>query len=348
MTCRYGLIAIGVLLGLACVAWGQPDLNDYTTYRPKVGAEPEEVRFFIYILDIDAISGQDQNFTVNVSLVLKWIDPRLVHDDPTSRIVPREKVWSPTIVLANRQALLRMPLPEVVEVAPDGLVTYRQQYVGALSQPLSLKNFPLDVQDFTIHFIAVDAAPDEITFVPMEIPEANISGGGIAEVLSLPDWTVRSFRAEPKPLDITGVHQVPGFAFTFIARRHFAYYFWQAIVPLLLIVMMSWVPFWVPPSKAELQFGIASSAVLTLIAYRFTLATMLPKLPYLTRLDYVSTGGTILVFMAFLQVLVTSLLAKNERERLALRIDFSCRFVFPIVFIGLLTFAVTLGRAAVQ
>ena len=71
-------------------------------------------------------------------------------------------------------------------------------------------------------------------------------------------------------------------------------------------------PFWVDPSKGGLQLCLASSTVLTLIAYRFLLASLVPKLSYLTRLDYLSLGGTILVFAAFPQVLVTSVLGYSK------------------------------------
>jgi hypothetical protein len=327
-------ICLAIVVTYAAAASAAPGATG-STHRPHEGDEPDEVEFFIYVLDVDEISGQDQSFTVNVSLILRWTDERLAHDGEAPVKLPVEEVWTPDVILANRQASLRMPMPEIVEVRPDGSVRYRQQYVGPLSQRLMLKKFPLDVQDFSIHFASPGSTPEDIKFVPAT-PEGHvIAGGGMAEELSLPDWQVLSYKAETRPYQATKAQQIAGFAFEFIARRHFGYYFWQAIVPLILIVMMSWVPFWVHPSKAELQFGIASSAVLTLIAYRFTLASLLPKLPYLTRLDLISTGGTILVFMAFLQVLITSLLAKDERVPLAERIDRCCRFAFPIIFAAL-------------
>ena len=309
--------------------------------RPNAGVEPDQIEYFIYVLDIDEINGQDQNFTVNVSLALRWDDPRLAHAGPAAIKLPLRDVWSPNIILANRQWNLRLSLPGIVEVEPNGHVTYRQQYVGPLSQKMDLRNFPLDTQDFTIHFIATDVAPDELEFVPWTVEHVGLVGGGMAEAedLSLPDWTILNYETMPKGLTVADTHTVPGFAFTFVAKRHLAYYFWQAIVPLILIVMMSWVPFWVPPSQAELQFGIASSAVITLIAYRFTLTAMLPKLPYLTRLDYISTVGTILVFMAFLQVLITSLLGTGHKAPVAIKIDKTCRYLFPLVFAGIVYLA---------
>jgi len=223
-------------------------------------------------------------------------------------------------------------------IGPDGTVTFRQQYVGPLSQRLRLRDFPLDTQEFSIHFALTGIDPRDVELTPGAFP-GGLVGGGMAKVLSLPDWGIVSYRAEVKPYRLSALLQAPGFAFEFTARRHSIYFIWQAAMPLILIVMMSWVPFWVDPRRAEMQFAIASSTVLTLIAFRFTLAAMLPPLPYLTRLDMLTIGGTILVFMAFLQVVITSLLAQGERLALARRIDKLCRIIFPLIFIGLIILA---------
>lgn len=339
MKVRHLVATACVTLLMACLGLAStPEAGKAATQavRPHEGDEPERVKFFIYVLDVDEISGQDQNFTASVHLTLRWEDPRLAHEGPASRKLPLEDVWDPQVILANRQARLREVRPKTVEVEPDGSVTYRQHYIGPLSQPLCLTDFPLDQQDFAIHFIAPGAAVDEIEFVP-ETPEeaASLTGGAIAETLSLPDWRVLEHRAEVRPLNIAGKDRVAGFAFEFVARRYLGYFLWQAILPLTLIVLMSWTPFWVDPAKAELQFGIASSAVLTLIAFRFALASMVPKLPYLTRLDYYTITATVLVFAAFLEVLVTSLLAHGDRLQRARRIDYACRVLFPMVAVAI-------------
>ena len=162
----------------------------------------------------------------------------------------------------------------------------------------------------------------------------------MAKELSLPDWGIVSYKTEVRPYKVSNDLEVSGFAFEFVAKRYSGYFIWQAALPLILIVMMSWVPFWVDPKKAELQFAIAGSAVLTLIAFRFTLARMLPPLPYLTRMDLLTISATILVFAAFLQVVLTSLLAHGSHLRLARIIDLLCRVGFPLVFIALLAWSI--------
>ncbi len=265
-------------------------------------------------------------------LSLRWKDESLAHGDSTPHVAPLEEVWNPGVILLNRQALLRTPLPEIVEVDGEGNVTYRQQYVGPMSEPLDLRDFPLDTQSFIIHFVGTGSGSEEVTFVPRAVPNTDFVGGTMADTFSLPDWQVIEHHSESHPLMI-GPISVPGFAFVFTAKRYFSYYVWQVMLPLVLIVMMSWAPFWVNPAKAGLQLGLASSTVLTLIAYRFLLANLVPKLPYLTRLDYLTLSGTVLVFAAFMQVLVTSVFALDPRRaRLARIMDDISRALFPVAF----------------
>jgi len=44
--------------------------------------------------------------------------------------------------------------------------------------------------------------------------------------------------------------------------------------------------------------GVGATAVLTLIAYRFTLDSLIPRVSYLTRLDIFILGATVLVLLA--------------------------------------------------
>lgn len=302
--------------------------------RPHEQGVADEVYFVMYLLDIDDISGENQSFTINIFFRLRWKDERLAHNNEFSITKPLSEVWNPRIILANRQALLRTPMAKVVDIEPDGTVIYRQQYVGSLSQELTLTHFPLDVQDFTIQFIATGFRTDDIEFIPEVISaDVNIVGGEIAKTLSLPDWRILDYSAKPYHYVISEALQVPGFAFVFTAKRYVLFYFWQVIFPMILIVMMSWAAFWVDPSLSGTQVSLAASSMLTVIAYRFILSHLLPRLPYMTRMDFFALLSTLMVFLAFTEVIITSLMAKSERPQIALNVDKASRIIFPLVYV---------------
>ena len=134
---------------------------------------------------------------------------------------------------------------------------------------------------------------------------------------------------------IDAIHAA-GFAFRFTAERYVTYYIWQVILPLGVVVVMSWAAFWVGRDNVGVRIGVATSSILTLIAQRFVLAHLLPRLPYMTRLDYFTVGSTLLVFIALIMVILTAFLTGRDRDSLAGKLDVAARAAFPAIFLFML------------
>lgn len=301
---------------------------------PSEKDEPTKVSFFIFVIDIDDIDGSKQNFTANVGLRLQWKDTRLAKDIKGIRMLPLKAVWNPRILLANRQTLTRTSLQEMVEVTPDGTVNYRQRYVGPFSQPMNLSEFPFDRHKFTVQFVALGFGDKDLEFVPGKSEEYKIEGGEMAEKLSQPDWKIEKYSAQGRAFEPIKGLKYAAFDFEFTARRHLLYYIWQVILPMVFIVAMSWGAFWIDPEHAGAQIGVATSSMLTLIAYRFMIGDLLPRLPYMTRMDYFTLAATALVFLAFVEVVSTTILFYKKKVELGKKIDIWARVIFPTVYIG--------------
>ena len=117
--------------------------------------------------------------------------------------------------------------------------------------------------------------------------------------------------------------------FTITAHRIRSYYVWKVILPLCLIVAMSWCVFWINPAEFGAQLGLSATAMLTLIAFIFATTNMVPALGYATLLDLFIVGSTVLVFLALLESLFTSYLVAKNRSNTAMQIDRFCRVLFP-------------------
>jgi hypothetical protein len=308
--------------------------EEITGQRPDAWWKPTKVHFLVFVIDIDSIDDANQNFEGNVFIRLRWQDKRLATTTGTTRQMPLKDVWNPRVLLANRQGLVSKSLPEVVQVKPDGTVLYYQRYSGKLSQPLELQDFPMDRHTFTIQFITVGHSEEELKILPDQLK--GYSGGGMATTLSLPDWEILGHEALPliySPLDMI---RVPGFGLRFEAKRYVSYYLWQLLLPLAVVVVMSWAAFWIGREHVGVRIGVATSSILTLIAHRFVLASLLPRLPYMTRLDYFIVGSTLLVFLALLLVVVAGYFTTRSRVVAAQRVDMFSRFAFPATFAALL------------
>ena len=233
----------------------------------------------------DIVSAK-QNFAANVFLELKWKDDRLVGDSAVEQMRELREVWNPRILITNKQGIVRRSMPDIVSVKPNGMVTYYQGFVGTFSQPMRLSEFPFDEHWFRLQFVSVGNEPYEVKFEPdLFRTDKGRAGGGMFGELSVPDWDVEEYRVLTRPFEPIEDVEVAGFAFEFKAKRYGLYYVWQVIIPLILIVMMSWGAFWIDPIHAGAQIGVATSSMLTLIAFRFMIGAVLPRLPYMTRFD---------------------------------------------------------------
>jgi len=307
---------------------------ELTAKRPDEWRGPTKVHFLIFVIDIDSIDDANESVDTNVYLRLRWEDKRLANPDASTRQIPLEEIWNPRVLIVNKQDRISKSLPDVAQVDPDGTVIYHQRYTGELSQSLDLSRFPMDTHSFLIHFVAIGYTDDHLEFLPDML--RDIRGGSISDDLSLPDWEVLSYEALALPYTPIKEIHAAGFAFRFQAERYVSYYIWQVILPLAVVVVMSWAAFWVRRKNVGVRIGVATSSILTLIAHRFVLASLLPRLPYMTRLDYFTVGSTLLVFMALVTVILTSFLAGTEDDKLAHKVDISARVTFPGIFLFLL------------
>ena len=152
--------------------------------RPDKLWVPTQVRFLVFVIDIDEINDVKQNFMGNIYLRLRWKDERLANPEGTTRQLKIDEVWNPRIIFANQQGAITKSLPEVVQVEPDGTVIYHQRYTGKISQPLRIYNFPMDEHEFTIQFVAAGYKASEMEFIPDKAP-SGIIGASMSDTLSL-------------------------------------------------------------------------------------------------------------------------------------------------------------------
>lgn len=303
--------------------------------RPNAAEGPTEVAVTMWLIDIDSINTAQQNFVVNVFVGLRWHDPRLAHGRKELKRYNVSDVWTPKVEIANEIGIVRKTMAEYVDVEGDGSVTYRQRYVGSLSQALKLRDFPFDKHLFRIHLISIQGEEGAIRFVPQPLLMGRglKNAVGISPDISLPDFTVENYDARPLDYIVGEQLRVPGYAFEFTAKRDSGYFVWKVFLPLVLIVMMSWVAFWIDPKEIGTNIGAVMTSMLTLVAYRFTFEAYIPKVGYLTRIDKFMLWSTVLVFLSMFQVGVNAALVARGHCKTAVAIDRWARFVYPPVFV---------------
>ena len=295
--------------------------------RPGADGEPTPVKVGVVVVDIDSVDGANQSFVANFAISAEWNDPRLAEDTDSLRTVDFDKVWTPNLQILNQQKLFKT-FPDKVEISPDGTVVYRQRFWGALSYPMNLEAFPLDEHSLQIKIVSVENNTKDITF---EIAENRI---GLADVLTVTDWDIIGWDTYTEALEIgPNLPILPAVIFEFEAKRQVDFYIIKVLVPLIMIVFMSLIILFIDPVHVGPKFSIAITAILTLIAYRFLLGNLLPKISYLTHMDYFLFGSMFLVFAVLVETSIVARLMGDKKEKRAKELDYWSRWAFLILFV---------------
>lgn len=302
-----------------------PDIR--TDERPGAGGPPTTVSVGIRMADLTEINDVSQTMTGDFAVFLNWTDPRLARLEGCQ--VSLDDIWSPGIRFVNSGRLF-LSRPRAADIGPGGSVQYIQRYYGSLATYHNLRKFPLDKQTFRLSLFSLEYGDKEVQLVVDE------RATGRRDLLNISDWTVDSVKGEIRRQYVEATDRFASvYDFNISAHRQRHFYVWKIIVPLCLIVFMSWTVFWINPAQFGPQIGLSAMSMLTLIAFQFATTNMVPELGYFTTLDEFIAGSTVLVFLALVQSLTTSYLVSQERKLLALRIDRVSRFVFPLVFAAL-------------
>jgi hypothetical protein len=310
------VLGFSVLFAAAAVA---QDADLISTRPPGEGPTRVEVGF--YIIDLMKVIDVDEAFEADVFLLARWQDSRLAGNG--IRRVPLESVWTPNVLIFNQRAV-NSSLPKVVTIQADGTVVYRQRLTGTFASRLNLRRFPLDSQTLQIRLVAYGTNTSEVELV------AHSDLGALQNPeFAITDWKIGPPEIESGSFEVVPTApKLPMLTIRMGAERLTGYYIVQLLIPLLLILGMSWVVFLIDPGIIPTRVGTCVTTVLTLIAYRFMISGFIPKLPYLTVVDYVLLGATLLVAASLVTVALTGRLVANQPE-VARRVNRIARVVHP-------------------
>jgi len=295
-----------------------------TDNRPDQEGLPSKITVGIRMIDLMEISDVSQMLSGDFAVVLSWTDPRLA--DLVGCEISLDHIWSPGLVFSNSGRRFR-DRPKEAGIGPGGRVRYVQRYSGAFATYHDLRNFPFDPQAFRVSLFSLEWSEDDVQLVVDE----KVTGR--RQVLNVSNWIIESVAGsiDREHFQATGSFH-SRYDFTISAHRVSGYYVWKVILPLCLIVVMSWCVFWLDPDHHGPNIGLSATSMLTLIAFIFATSNMVPALSYLTRLDQFIVGSTVLVFLALVECITTINLVSRDRRDWAVRIDRVSRAAFPLAF----------------
>lgn len=297
--------------------------------RPP-GEGPTKVQIGVRVLDLIEIDDISQSMTVDLVLYARWKDANLAKKRAGGQActLPVNAVWNPGLVIVGDRQL-RAELAEEVVVEPDGSVAYLQRLIGGVRATADLRAFPMDTRILKIQIVAPGYSPETVLFSPIK------ERTGLQPDPSVSNWVFGREMTEVSSYLVANLGAVASYTFSVEARRRSAVYVWRLAMPVVLILLMSWIPFWMPSKEIGARNSLAALAMLNMVAFQSVIRSMLPPVPYMTQADTITTGALMLIFFALLESSGTSILEFNGHTNRALLINRISRLAFPLAALAI-------------
>eukprot|EP00076_Gallus_gallus_P014972 XP_015133876.2 glycine receptor subunit alpha-4 isoform X2 [Gallus gallus] len=291
--------------------------------RPNFKGPPVNVTCNIFINSFGSVTETTMDYRVNVFLRQQWNDPRLAYreyPDDSLDLDPSmlDSIWKPDLFFANEKGANFHEVTtdnKLLRIFKNGNVLYSIRLTLILSCPMDLKNFPMDIQTCTMQLESFGYTMNDLIFEWLEEQEAV----QVAEGLTLPQFILR----DEKDLGYCTKYYNTG-KFTcievkFHLERQMGYYLIQMYIPSLLIVILSWVSFWINMDAAPARVGLGITTVLTMTTQSAGSRASLPKVSYVKAIDIWMAVCLLFVFAALLEYAAVNFVSRQHKEFMRLR-----------------------------
>uniref|UniRef100_A0A3B4TM86 Glycine receptor, alpha 3 n=1 Tax=Seriola dumerili TaxID=41447 RepID=A0A3B4TM86_SERDU len=285
--------------------------------RPNYKGPPVNVSCNIFINSFGSIAETTMDYRVNIFLRQQWNDPRLAYaeyPDDSLDLDPSmlDSIWKPDLFFANEKGAHFHEVTtdnKLLRIFKNGNVLYSIRLTLTLSCPMDLKNFPMDVQTCIMQLESFGYTMNDLIFEWQENGPVQV-----AEGLTLPQFILK----DESDLRYCTKHYNTGLCVC-VCVCVWGYYLIQMYIPSLLIVILSWVSFWINMDAAPARVALGITTVLTMTTQSSGSRTSLPKVSYVKAIDIWMAVCLLFVFSALLEYAAVNFVSRQHKELLRFR-----------------------------
>ncbi|XP_068085894.1 gamma-aminobutyric acid receptor subunit beta-like [Anabrus simplex] len=269
--------------------------------RPNFGGDPLYVGMDLTIASFDSISEVNMDYTITMYLNQYWKDERLAFSNEEEILTLSgdfaEKIWVPDTFFANDKNSFLHDVTErnkLVRLNGDGSITYGMRFTTTLACMMDLHYYPLDSQNCTVE---IESYGYTVSDVVMYWKDRPIRG---VEEAELPQFTIVGYGTNDRKEKLaTGNYQ--RLSLSFKLQRNIGYFVFQTYLPSILIVMLSWVSFWINHEATSARVALGITTVLTMTTISTGVRSSLPRISYVKAIDIYLVMCFVFVFAALLE-----------------------------------------------
>ncbi|XP_036138863.1 gamma-aminobutyric acid receptor subunit beta isoform X6 [Monomorium pharaonis] len=269
-----------------------------------IAGPPVEVGVTMYVLSISSVSEVLMDFTLDFYFRQFWTDPRLAFK-PRAGVETLsvgsefiKNIWVPDTFFVNeKQSYFHIATTsnEFIRIHHSGSITRSIRLTITASCPMNLQYFPMDRQLCHIEIESFGYTMRDIRYKWNEGPNSV----GVSNEVSLPQFKVLGHRQRAMEISLTtGNYSRLACEIQFV--RSMGYYLIQIYIPSGLIVIISWVSFWLNRNATPARVALGVTTVLTMTTLMSSTNAALPKISYVKSIDVYLGTCFVMVFASLL------------------------------------------------
>ncbi|XP_068703425.1 gamma-aminobutyric acid receptor subunit beta-3-like [Montipora foliosa] len=306
-------------------------LKDYDRrIRPGVKGTPGQIRVDMYVTNIWAMEEVKMEFTIDIYLRQYWRDERLAFAHLTSDPILtlssniNKQIWIPsTYFLNTKRAYMHDVTTEnyLLQIRPNGSIFYSVRLTISTSCKLNLRKFPHDTQRCTLALESYGYQTTDVWYA-WNTRDDNTSAIFVNKEVELPQFELAGVD-KTSEINQYNIGNHSSLVATFKMRRRIGYFLIDTYIPSTIIVIISWISFWINPETAPARVALGITTVLTMTTLISSARASLPKVSYVKAIDWylllclIFVFGSILeyTFVAFILNIKKKSQHKNLQER---------------------------------
>ncbi|XP_016662970.1 glycine receptor subunit alpha-4-like [Acyrthosiphon pisum] len=276
---------------------------------PKVQGQPTIVYFHVTVLSLDSINEESMTYVADIFLAQSWRDQRLRLPENMSedyRILDVEwlhDIWRPDCFFKNAKKVTfhEMSIPNhYLWLYHDKTLLYMSKLTLVLSCAMKFESYPHDTQICSMMIESLSHTTHDLVFIwnmtdplvvnpDIELPQLDISNNITTDCTI--EYSTGNFTC---------------LAVMFNLRRRLGYHLFHTYIPSALIVVMSWISFWIKPEAIPARVTLGVTSLLTLATQNTQSQQSLPPVSYVKAIDIWMSSCSIFVFLSLMEFAVVN------------------------------------------
>ncbi|XP_055618950.1 gamma-aminobutyric acid receptor subunit alpha-6 [Toxorhynchites rutilus septentrionalis] len=248
---------------------------------------PTIVKTNILIRSMGPVSELDMDYSMDCYFRQYWRDKRLSFHGPIKSlslsIKMLERIWRPDTYFYNgkHSHVHTITVPnKLLRLSQDGEILYSMRLTIKASCLMQLRSFPMDRQSCPLVLGSYAYSRQQLLYQWKDDDSVNFVPGMTLSQFDLISFHQKNYTFARREGEFSVLHV------SFNLQRHTGYFLIQVYVPCILIVVLSWVSFWIHREATSDRVGLGITTVLTLSTISLDSRTDLPKVRYATALDW--------------------------------------------------------------